>query len=245
VVPTHNRAQMLDTMLASVDRQTYPAIETIVVNDAGPSVNEIVARHPHTRAIDHLTNRGPAAARNTGARAARGEYVIFFDDDDEMFPDHITALVNAAERTGFDVAYGQMINCFLIPVGAGRFVVDGLLAHYALLDHAEIQWGASLATTAVLFRRRLFELLGPVDESLDNSEDYEFWLRLAAGREWARVSAVTSLYSVRTDGTNRSSERGAARRFAAHSAIYAKHASDRPLVAAGRSAMLGGFAPPR
>ena len=72
------------------------------------------------------------------------------------------------------------------------------------------------------------------------AEDYEFWLRLAAGREWARVDDVTSMYYVRSDGSNRSNTAGE-RYFAAHQAIYAKHPSARPLVQAGRAAMLEVF----
>ena len=241
VLPTHGRPEVLDVTLGSIDRQTYPAIETIVVNDAGADVREVVVRHNRTTLIDNPTNLGPAGARNVGLRAARGEYVLFFDDDDEMFPDHLTTLVGAIERSGLDVAYGQMINGFVHYTGRGSFEIDGVLAHYALLDHAEITWGGSLATTAILFRRSLIEHIGPLDESLTSSEDYEFWIRLAAGREWARVSEVTSLYVVRTDGSNRSSGVGA-RRATSYAQIYAKHPAERPLVAAGRAAMLQGFA---
>ena len=207
IVPTHDRPQLLDIALASIDRQTYPNVETIVVNDAGADVARVVARHRNCRLIDHAENRGPGAARNTGMRAASGEFVIFFDDDDEMFPDHLTALVNAALRTGLDVAYGQMINCFVIPAGGGRFVVDGLLAHYALLDHAEIAWGPSIATTAVLIRRAFLASIGLLDESITGAEDYDLWLRLAEGHEWARVSDVTSMYFVRADKSQSFRER--------------------------------------
>jgi hypothetical protein len=88
-----------------------------------------------------------------------------------------------------------------------------------------------------MFRRSLLERVGAVDESLVAAEDYEFWYRLAEEREWVRVSDVTSMYFVRRDGSNRSAT-GARRYFVAHQAIYGKHPSSRPLVAAGRAAML-------
>ena len=110
-------------------------------------------------------------------------------------------------------------------------------ARRALLDHADIQWAGALATTAIMFRRSLVEQAGVVDETLQAAEDYEFWYRLAEDREWVRVGQVTSLYFVRRDGSNRSSK-GARRYFSAHQAIYSKHPSQRPLVNAGRAAML-------
>jgi glycosyltransferase involved in cell wall biosynthesis len=238
IVTTYNRPAVLARTLAAIERQTYPELEIVVVNDAGADVSDVVARFPRARLVTHETNRGPAAARNSGLREARGAYLTFFDDDDEMFPEHVGALAGALERTGLDVAYGQMLNGFATAGDDGAYNLDGVLAHYALLDHAEIQWGGNLATTAVMFRRRAVDEIGGVDETLGANEDYEFWMRLAAGREWARVPDVTSLYYVRTDGSNRSSQNAKQRYLNAHRAIFARHPSTRPLVQAGRQAML-------
>jgi GT2 family glycosyltransferase len=237
VVATYNRPALLAETLASIERQTYPELEIIVVNDAGRDVRDVVARFPRARLLDQPENRGPAVARNRGLAGARGTFVILFDDDDEMFPDHIGTLANALLVSGLDVAYGQMINAFVVRDGAGAYVIDALAGHEALLDHADIQWAGALATTAVMFRRVLVERIGNVDESLVAAEDYEFWYRLAENREWVRVPGITSLYFVRRDGSNRSAT-GARRYFLAHQAIYGKHPSSRPLVGAGRTAML-------
>jgi hypothetical protein len=237
IVPTYNRPELLGLTLDSIERQTYAALEIIVVNDAGRDVADVVARFPRARLVNQPANRGPSPARNRGLAEARGEFVIFFDDDDEMFPDHIATLVNVLQRSGLDVAYGQMINCFAKSAGPGHYVVDRLESHIALMDHADIQWAGSLATTALMFRRSLIDVVGPLDESLPSAEDYEFWLRLATGREWARVPDVTSMYFIRDDGSNRSAG-GARKYFLAHQAIYAKHPAVRPLVRAGRFAML-------
>jgi GT2 family glycosyltransferase len=237
VVTTYNRPALLADTLASIERQTYPNLEIVVVNDAGSDVRDVVVRFPRARLYDQERNGGPAAARNRGLSEARGTFVLLFDDDDEMFPDHLAALVQALLASGLDVAYGQMINAFVSPAALGTWTIDRFAGHDAVLDHADIQWAGALATTAVMFRRALVERIGPVDESLSAAEDYEFWYRLAEGREWARVADVTSIYYVRGDGSNRS--RGGARRyFTAHQAIYGKHPSQRPLVIAGRRAML-------
>ena len=237
IVPTYNRPVLLAETLASIERQTYPALEIVVVNDAGSDVSDVVARFPRARLLEQPQNRGPAAARNRGLSEARGAFVMFFDDDDEMFPDHVAALANALIRSGLDVAYGQMIDCFTVRTGPDRYAIDAVAAHDVLLDHADIQWAGSLATTAILFRRPLVDRIGNIDESLPAAEDFEYWLRLAEEREWARVPDVTSMYFIRRDGTNRSAS-GVARYRDAHQAIYAKHASSRPLVQAGRFSML-------
>lgn len=237
IVPTYDRPVLLAATLATIERQSYPALEIIVVNDGGQDVGEVVARFPRARLITQPENRGPAAARNRGLVEARGTFVIFFDDDDEMFPDHISALVHALLRSGLDVAYGQMINCFAVPAGRDRYAMSSFAGHDALLDHADIQWAGSLATTAVMFRRDVVEAIGGVDDAVLCAEDYEFWLRLAQGREWVRVPGVTSMYFFRNDGSNRSSDQMPGY-LEAHRLIYAKHPSLRPLVRAGRISMI-------
>lgn len=233
VIATKDRAAMLDATLTTIDRQTYPALEVVVVNDGGADPGAVVARHRAARLIASETNHGPGAARNLGLRDARGEYVVFFDDDDEMFPDHLATLVAAADQSQLDVAYGQMLNAYYIPAGRDRYVLDAIQAFEALLDHADIQWGPAIAVTAVLFRRRIVEAVGEVDETLPIASDYDYWIRLANGREWARVPYVTSLYNWRSDGSNISG--GAKGQFhAGHEQIYEKHPTNRALVIAGR-----------
>lgn len=241
IVATYNRPHSLAETLRTLERQTYLSLEIIVVNDGGCDVRDVVARFPRARLIDESANSGPAAARNRGLSESRGTFVTFFDDDDEMFPDHIAVLVNALEWSGLDVAYGQLINCFADRTGADRRPTGALAGHTALLDHADIQWAGSLAPTAVLFRRAIVDRIGVLDETLVNAEDYEFWLRLAAGREWARVSDVTSVYFIHGDASSYSANDGVRRSLDAHQAIYAKHPSPRPLVHAGRISMLDYF----
>ena len=241
VVATYNRPDLLRASLATVERQTYPQVEIVVVNDGGTDVRNVVAQFPRARLVECALNRGPAAARNRGLAAAKGTFATFFDDDDEMFPDHLATLVNALLRTNLDVAYGQLIN-IIVPSALGRHQTNAIAGQTALLDHADIQWAGSLAPTAVLFRRELVDRIGGLDESLETAEDYDFWLRLVEGRECARVDDVTSAYFIRTDGSNYSARDGARRYLRAHQAIYAKHPSLRPLVVAGRASMLEFFA---
>lgn len=242
VVATYNRPDLLRVSLATIERQTYPALEIVVVNDGGCNVGDIVAGFPRARLIETAQNRGPAAARNRGLAEARGTFASFFDDDDEMFPDHIATLMNALRRTNLDVAYGQLTN-IVVPSRESRQSASAIASQTALLDHADIQWAGALAPTAVLFRRALVDRVGALDESLETAEDYDFWLRLVEGRECARVDEITSMYFIRSDGSNYSTNNGARRYLRAHQAIYAKHPTLRPLVLAGRASMLEFFAP--
>jgi glycosyltransferase involved in cell wall biosynthesis len=86
VVPTRDRPDQLERCLAALERQTASdLIEVIVVDDgsANPAAVEEVVRDRSQVQLVRQAGAGPAAARNSGVRAARGTYICFTDDDCE------------------------------------------------------------------------------------------------------------------------------------------------------------------
>ncbi|HEX5097846.1 MAG TPA: glycosyltransferase [Polyangiaceae bacterium] len=97
IVPTYRRPEKLARCLASLLRQTYPPsrFEVIVVDDAamGRELEPLVsATRPYACELVSQAHRGPAAARNAGARAARGRLLAFTDDDCEPAADWLDVL---------------------------------------------------------------------------------------------------------------------------------------------------------
>jgi len=89
IIPTHNRASLLRRAITSVLEQTYNNLEVIIVDDASnDETRKIISNIQDERIqyIRHKTNKGGSAARNSGIRAATGEYIAFLDDDDEWEP---------------------------------------------------------------------------------------------------------------------------------------------------------------
>jgi glycosyltransferase involved in cell wall biosynthesis len=86
IIPTHNRAALLQRAIRSVQEQTYSNLEIIVVDDASQDKTQDVVKsiNDHrVRYLRHDVNKGGAVARNTGIRAATGGFIAFLDDDDE------------------------------------------------------------------------------------------------------------------------------------------------------------------
>src|ERR1044071_9784434 len=93
VIPAYNAERYLGEAIESVLAQTYAPLETIVVDDGSSDGTAAVARsHPGVTLISQ-ENAGPAAARNRGFAASRGELIAFHDADDLMTPDKLAVQV--------------------------------------------------------------------------------------------------------------------------------------------------------
>jgi O-antigen biosynthesis protein len=110
-----NRPQLLKQALASLAGQDYENFEVIVVDDgstSGEAIQYLAELEPWLASRQwHLIrqeNRYLSAARNTGARAATGEYLMFMDDDNFAKVEEISTFVKVARQTGADIVTAGM-----------------------------------------------------------------------------------------------------------------------------------------
>jgi glycosyltransferase involved in cell wall biosynthesis len=110
-----NRPQMLKQALASLTAQDYSNFEVIIVDDGSTSAEAIRylaelepwLQERHWQLI-RQENRYLSAARNTGARHASGDYLMFMDDDNFARPEEISTFIQVAVRTGADIVTACM-----------------------------------------------------------------------------------------------------------------------------------------
>ena len=101
VVLSYNRPELLRKALASIAAQSEPGCEVIVVDNASPksgAVRDVVAEFPGMRLIANAANMGFTGGMNCGIAAAAGQYLYLTEDDIELDPDCITALVTHLEQ---------------------------------------------------------------------------------------------------------------------------------------------------
>ena len=191
IVPCYNYGHFLGAALQSVQAQTLREWECIIVDDgSSDDTRAVAARYAalDTR-IQYLfqTNSGHSAARNRGLEAAQGQYLQFLDADDLLQPHKLELQAAFLDsHPSVDIVYGNhryfteetAQEALIAPLGNAEQPKkpDQDCQIQTLLIERNI-----MVTHAPLFRRRVIEVIGLMDTSLEAAEDWDFWLRAALG----------------------------------------------------------------
>lgn len=110
IIPTYNRARVINRCIDSVLNQTYPDCEIIVIDDgSSDSTPDIVRQYTNINYI-RQRNSGVATARNRGLEEAKGEWFAFLDSDDFWHPDKLAIQVKLLNNTNYKVCYTQSLD---------------------------------------------------------------------------------------------------------------------------------------
>jgi len=183
IIPTYNRAELLERAIKSVLNQTYEELELLVVDDGSSDNTEsLVARFCDQRIkyIKHADNIGAPATRNTGIKRSKGKYIAFLDSDDEWLPRKLEKQINIFSETEFS-------DIGLVYTGAHLFskpeddpINTQIPSHQGdifmtLLKKGNVICGGG---SAAMIKRECFDQVGLFNEDLLSGQDMEMWLRI-------------------------------------------------------------------
>lgn len=203
VIPAYNAADLIDEALASVQQQTYPHWQVLIVEDGTQDGTESIAQtfaqsvgSAKVQYIRHEVNQGLSAARNTGIAHASGKYVALLDHDDTWQPQHLEKLVEVLETSGADLAYA--------PAEFFDYHTRKPLGFHGPQDPELAAFPSSLfnrnfiPASAVVMKRQVHQQVGGFDTQLKRVEDLDYWLRCAeAGITFEYVPEITNGYRQR------------------------------------------------
>lgn len=214
VMPVFNAARWLPETLESLANQDYSDWRLIAVDDESQDRSlEILKgfslRFPDKVDIRSVPNGGPSRARNVGLASAYSEYVALLDADDLWSPDKLSTQVAWMERTpeavGCTCDYAIFKSNPRQPSRSISFDWSPQsLLKWALLEGT----GPGLCSTLIV-RRRILTVVGGFDEQLNNAEDTEFAVRLAAQGALGTIHRTLTFYRLsgaqghRREGTAR------------------------------------------
>ena len=221
---------LLREAIASVCNQSYPHIEHVIVEDRTEEAEALTAhlREVYARDIRYVRSPGVgrSSAGNFGLAQARGAFLMFLDNDDLLFADHVEILVRAllaCPQAPAAFSLGWEMPTFYDQNGGYR---DGVPfhvpTHAAEFTLGRLEEGNFMPIQNVLFRRELFERYGGFDPDIDLMEDWNLWCRYSQAGMFQYVPKTTAIYRVPGDPVFRNLRSRALR--AAETVVRAKNA---------------------
>lgn len=192
IVPAYNYAAFLAEAVNSALRQSHRNIEVVIIDDGSTDNTAEIAQglmqqDARVRYV-HQVNQGLSAARNTGIKNAKGEFLVFLDADDVLHEHKVAAhLEHFLSDEKIDISYGS----------SRYFISDAPEKTYATIALDEQDWMPKVSGDAetvmpalvvnnimpvcsAMLRRRVAEVVGDFDTALKSLEDWDYWLRAAA-----------------------------------------------------------------
>jgi len=182
IIPTYNRAFCLANAIKSVLDQTYSNIEIIVVDGPSKDDTETVINKLGDKKIIYIREekaRGAGAARNTGIKVARGEYIAFQDSDNVWFPEKLEKQMDILMSASQDVG--------MIYTGYKKICNDVFKGYYPqknikhksgfLLNELLVE--NFIGCQTVVTKKECFNRVGYFDELLPTTEDWELFIRIS------------------------------------------------------------------
>lgn len=200
VIPAWNAAAFIEKTLESVRAQSYRNYEIIVVDDGSADstkslVDEYLSAHGLRGSCIRQENKKIAGARNTGMRAARGEFIALLDHDDLWYPPKLERVMAEFDRRPEMDLIGHHINM----TKDGRLVATMRKGPASPRMYERLLFvGNTLSPSAAVFRKDKALAIGGFRENpeFNTVEDYDFWMRLSRTAKYHFIDEVLAEYPV-------------------------------------------------
>lgn len=182
IIPTYNRADVLERAVQSVLRQTYTNLEIIIVDDGSTDDTEqliVQMKDERIRYIKQGANSGVAMARNTGVMHATAELIAFQDSDDYWYANK---LEKQMEYWKMHPEWGMVYSAYRMCRANGQKLkvpAEGLWGALEGNIFSTILVNNTVGAPTMLLRKECFQKIGGFDTELECIEDWDFTLRFA------------------------------------------------------------------
>jgi glycosyltransferase involved in cell wall biosynthesis len=204
ITPSYNQANYLEETIQSVLGQTYPNIEYILIDGASSDKSlDVIKKYADKLAYwVSEKDKGQTDAINKGFARAHGEIIAWLNSDDTLEPHAVAeAVAFLDEHPEVGLVYGDANYIDEKDRVIGRFPA-------AQTDLTKLRRGyVHIPQQASFFRKALWDLVGPLDDSFFFAMDYDLWTRLAAvselhyleGRTWANFRLHADAKTIAAD----------------------------------------------
>jgi len=186
ILPTYNRAHLLDRSIKSVLKQTYENFELIVVNDGSSDeterrVKEYQKLDKRTKYVKNDKSLGVSSARNIGIKIAKGDFIAFQDDDDEWLPLKLEKQVSALES--LPQKYALCFTAFYKEEGGKKFYfpdnnLKAICQSNEKIKKKLLEGFSFIPTPSMMIKKEILFKVGFFDEKMLMWVDYDLLMRI-------------------------------------------------------------------
>ena len=193
IIPVRNRASLVSRSIASIQLQTHPLDEIIVIDDgSSDGTPDVVTRlsrdDSRIRLVALAVGQGASTARNVGINLSQGDWICFLDSDDAWLPEKHDLQSRALTKNRSAIA------CFTGIRYQHRDHDDDVDAFDP--SPAALRRGNNLGSiSTAMVRRDILRMLGGFDPELESCQDWDLYIRLRAIGEFAIVQKPLVLYN--------------------------------------------------
>jgi glycosyltransferase involved in cell wall biosynthesis len=187
IIPAYKARKYLPDCLESIGKQTLQPSEVLVIDDASPEPIDDIVRdfsnrsgYPPIRLIKHEVNRGQAAGRNTGMKAASGDWLAFIDCDDMWVPNHLESVIATANESGADLVFCPAILFSSDPHDPSNYRLRPLTEDEIALRPISILNRCFIVISSSVIRAEALRMAGNFDEDpmMRGVEDLDLYMRM-------------------------------------------------------------------
>lgn len=179
VIPCYNNGNTLGRAVKSVQEQTIPVFEVIVVDDGSTDNTASIIKDCIGVTYIYQENTGPSAARNKGVRETKGNWVAFLDADDFWLPEKLAKQLSELEVNANTGLVFTGCKTVYHPTGRNRITIIDRLPDSSILFEKLLEGNFVTPCSSVIVNRDLFLSCGGFNEQQRFSEDWDLWLRLS------------------------------------------------------------------
>ncbi len=202
ILPTYNRAYIIEKAIQSVLNQTYQDFEIIVIDDGSIDnteeiIKELQEKDNRIRYLRLNINKGASHARNEGIKIAQGEYITFQDSDAEWVIDKLEKQMKVIETSSENI----VIYCgfWRIDGDEKTYIPDINISNREGNIHKELLKGNFVDTPSILLPKKNLEKVGMFDEKLPALEDWDLAIRLSKYYEFKLIDETLYISYVLSD----------------------------------------------
>ena len=235
ILSYYNEIRFIAEAVESAKSQTYKNIEVIVVDDGSTE-----QAHRHLLTIPGIkiirqANGGPASARNRGLSESRGDYLIFLDHDDRLMPNAVVSHLEALKRkpsAGLIFAARRTIDEHGT-VTAQPYVCAPRRNYF----HAFLETNPIHCPASAMMSREALDRVGGFDSSVEPSDDYDLYIRIAHDFPVLRHTALVAEYRIHRSAVSQDGRK----MYASTERVLNKVKATMPLTSRERKLLSAGY----